>query len=511
MYADCAFFCVPLATRALSERQHMSVIDVQNLTFSYPSSFDNIFENASFRIDTNWNLGLVGRNGRGKTTLLQLLQDKYEYSGKICGAVPFSYFPCEVPDEHARTIEVLREICPLAQDWEFVRELHSLGLPEEVLEQPFDTLSGGERTQMLLLALFADDTCFPLIDEPTDHLDLRARQKVSHWLSQKSGFILVSHDRAFLDGCIDHVLCIGREDIEVMQANFSTWWEEKARIQASEEAADARLKKEVRRLDIAARRSANWSAKTEKSRIGTHPADRGYIGHKAAKMAKRSKTIAARRQSVLEEKSGLLKNTESADSLQIRPLAWHADVLLRLADVSVCYGEKRIGEPISLEIHRGERIALDGRNGCGKSSLLKLILGEHSEHDGTVSVNPQLTFSYVPQETSHLSGCLMNYARSRSVDESLFLAILRKLGFERVQFEKDMADYSEGQKKKVLLAASLCDSAHLYVWDEPLNYVDIYSRMQIEELLCKYEPTMLFVEHDQTFRDKVATRTIRLQ
>lgn len=488
----------------------MSIIDVQNLTFSYPSSFDNIFENASFRIDTDWKLGLIGRNGRGKTTFLQLLQNRHEYGGKIRSSVPFSYFPCDVPDENAPAIEVLRQICPLAQDWEFVRELHSLGLSEELLKQPFATLSGGERTQTLLLALFADEASFPLIDEPTNHLDLRARQKVANWLAQKSGFILVSHDRAFLDGCTDHMLCIGRTDIEVMQGNFSAWWEEQERTNASEAAADARLKKEVRRLDAAARQSANWSAKTEKSKIGTHLADRGFVGHKAAKMAKRSKTIAARRQNALEEKSGLLKNVESTDSLQIHPLAWHSDVLLRLTDVGICYGEKRIGEPISLEIHRGERIALDGRNGSGKSSLLKLIVGEHSEFDGMLSINPQLMFSYVPQETSHLSGSLAAYAHLRGIEESLFMAILRKLGLERVQFEKDMADYSEGQKKKVLLAASLCDSAHLYVWDEPLNYVDIYSRMQLEDLLCTYEPTMLLVEHDRAFREKVATRTVHL-
>ena len=93
---------------------------------------------------------------------------------------------------------------------------------------------------------------------------------------------------------------------------------------------------------------------------------------------------------------------------------------------------------------------------------------------------------------------------------SLFKTILRKLGFERVQFEKDMTDYSGGQKKKVLLAGSLCQQAHLYVWDEPLNYIDVWSRMQIEALLLEFRPTMLFVEHDGAFRRKIATKTVEL-
>ena len=104
-----------------------------------------------------------------------------------------------------------------------------------------------------------------------------------------------------------------------------------------------------------------------------------------------------------------------------------------------------------------------------------------------------------------------SYARQRDIDESLFRAILDKLGFSRVQFDKDMADYSAGQKKKVLIAASLCEKAHLHIWDEPMNYIDIYSRMQLEELILRSTPTLLFVEHDRAFCERVATQTVELQ
>ena len=118
--------------------------------------------------------------------------------------------------------------------------------------------------------------------------------------------------------------------------------------------------------------------------------------------------------------------------------------------------------------------------------------------------------SYVSQDTSYLKGTLSDFAAQYRIDESLFKAILRKMDFERVQFTKDIQDFSGGQKKKVLLAKSLCEQAHLYVWDEPLNFIDIYSRMQIEQLIQEFSPTMIFVEHDRAFREKIATGVMKL-
>lgn len=184
--------------------------------------------------------------------------------------------------------------------------------------------------------------------------------------------------------------------------------------------------------------------------------------------------------------------------------------MIELSGLSAYYGEKEALRDVSLTLTQGERVALCGKNGCGKSTLLKLVCGEQIEHTGRLSRASRLNISYVAQDTSFLSGGLIEYARRCGADETLFLTILRKLDFERAQFEKDMASYSAGQKKKVLLARSLSESAHLYVWDEPLNFIDVISRMQIEALLTAYRPTMLFVEHDRAFCDNVATRIIEL-
>ena len=163
----------------------MSMIRVENLTFSYPSSYDTIFDNVNFQIDTDWKLGFVGRNGRGKTTLLNLLLGKYEYSGKIISSVQFDYFPYPISDKKQMTEDILREVCPLAEEWELMRELSYLDVNADVLWRPFETLSNGEQTKVLLAALFLNEGHFLLIDEPTNHLDATAREKVSEYLKRR--------------------------------------------------------------------------------------------------------------------------------------------------------------------------------------------------------------------------------------------------------------------------------------------------------------------------------------
>lgn len=487
----------------------MSMIKVENLTFSYPTSYDLIFDNVSFQIDTDWKLGFVGRNGRGKTTFLNLLLGNYEYSGKIISNVQFDYFPYPVSDEKKQTEELLREVCPLAEEWELMKEFSYLDVEAEVLWRSFETLSKGEQTKALLAALFLNEGHFLLIDEPTNHLDTDARKKVAEYLKKKNGFILVSHDRRFLDECVDHILSINRTNIEVQAGNFSSWMENFERQQESEQVQKERLKKDIHRLQKSAKRSETWSNRVEASKIGA--ADKGYVGHKSAKMMKRSKTIEKRRQKAIEEKSQLLKNAETADILKMKPLMYHTNTLASFSEVEVRYEDRTICSPVTFNIQSGDRVFIEGKNGSGKSSLLKLLMGDLIEHNGRVTVGSGLVISYVPQDTSYLAGTLADFSEKNNLDESLFKAVLRKLDFDRIQFEKDMKEFSGGQKKKVLIAKSLCEQAHLYVWDEPLNFIDVYSRLQIEKLIEEFSPTMLFVEHDLAFRDAIATKIIKMQ
>ncbi|MDR6724822.1 lincosamide and streptogramin A transport system ATP-binding/permease protein [Paenibacillus amylolyticus] len=492
----------------------MSLINVTNLTFAYDGSYDNIFEHVSFQLDTDWKLGFTGRNGRGKTTFLQLLLGKYEYSGTISANVSFEYFPFQVKDKSMMTLDVVEDIYPDYLHWQLARELNLLKVSEDILYRPFDSLSQGEQTKVMLAALFLKDNQFLLIDEPTNHLDLHARKIVSEYLRNKSGFILVSHDRSFLDRCVDHILSINKTNIEIQKGNFSAWCENKRRQDQFELASNEKLMKDIKRLSDSAKRTGGWSHEVEKSKNGTRNSgskvDKGYIGHKAAKMMKRSKNIEQRQQSAVREKSKLLKNIESAERLQIHQLDFHKNELVELENVSISYGSNTVCTDVSFMIQKGDRIALYGKNGSGKSSLLKLICGEDIPHSGLYRKDPQLKISYVSQDTSDLSGNLSEYAFNQGIDESLFKSILRKLDFSRLQLEKDISSFSAGQKKKVLIAKSLSEQAHLHIWDEPLNFVDVISRMQIEDLLLEFAPTLLFVEHDSEFCANIATKIINL-
>lgn len=492
----------------------MSLIHVKNLTFAYEGSHDAVFENISLMLDTDWRLGLTGRNGRGKTTFLKLLMGEYPFSGTISADVGFEYFPYEVSEKQRLTLELITDMLPDVQEWEILRELNLLKTADDLLYRPFETLSNGEQTKVLLAALFLKHNRFLLIDEPTNHLDMDARAAVGSYLRQKSGFILVSHDRALLDGCVDHIMSVNKTNIDLQRGNFSSWWQNKARQDSFEQAENDKLKKDIKRLEQAAKQTASWSDQVEKTKYATKNSglrpDRGFIGHKAQKMMKRAKSLENRQQNAIKEKSALLKNIETADALKLQPLNYPGATLAVLEKVAVCYGNRVICQNISFSIARGDRIALCGPNGSGKSSLLKLILGEDIPHSGSLRRGGGLKISYVGQDASGLSGNLTDYARQQEIDESLFKAILRKLDFSRVQFEKDMRDFSAGQKKKVLLARSLCEQAHLYIWDEPFNFIDVYSRMQIETLLKTYTPTILFVEHDRAFCQEIATKTVTL-
>lgn len=488
----------------------MSLIQINNVTFGYDGSYEFVFEGISASLDTNWKLGFVGRNGRGKTTLLRLLMGEYAYTGSIASPVAFSYFPFIVHHEENLTIEVLEEIAIGFALWELQRELSLLEVEEEALYRPYNSLSHGERTKVQLAALFLRQDTMLLIDEPTNHLDREARGMLAKYLNAKRGFILVSHDRLFLDGCVDHVLSINKSGMQVVKGNFTTWQHGREMQDAYELAQNEKRAAEVKRLSDAARKMTGWSNSLEATKIGDHAGDRGYIGHKSAKMMKRAKAVETRRQSEIEEKSKLLKDIEYNSPLILRPKQHYAQRLLVAEGLSLWYGERPIFQDICFEVTQGQRIALCGRNGSGKSSILRAIMGEPLPYAGALRLSSGLILSYVPQDTSFLFGGLTEYAREAGIDESLFKTILRKLDFRRAQFEKDMADFSAGQRKKVLIARSLCEEAHLYLWDEPLNYVDVLSRMQIEALIVQYQPTMLLVEHDGAFIDAVATSRVEL-
>ena len=248
----------------------------------------------------------------------------------------------------------------------------------------------------------------------------------------------------------------------------------------------------------------------EKSKIGGHAGDRGYIGHKSAKMMKRAKSIERRKKESMDEKKKLLKNIEDYDDLKIVPADYHKDTLISVEDLGMSYGARKVLNNISFTVNKGDRLALRGRNGSGKSTILKILMGENIDYRGKVNIGNNLIISYVPQDTSFLKGSFSDFILNEGIYETIFRTLLSKLDVNEEDFAKNLEDLSQGQKKKVLIARSLSKSAHIYIWDEPLNYIDVYSRIQIEDLIKEYAPTMIFVEHDYAFNKNVATKVVKL-
>lgn len=449
----------------------MSVINVENLTFSYDGSADNIFENVSFRIDTDWKLGFTGRNGRGKTTFMKLLTGEYEYRGRITASVDFEYFPFAVPDENMPIIFLAEDICPAAENWQLVKELSLLQVSDDVLYRPFSTLSGGEKTKVMLAMLFLRENCFLLIDEPTNHLDMNGREIVSGYLKRKKGFILISHDRAVLDECVDHILSINKTNIEIERGNYSSWEKNKLARDNYEAVQNEKLKKEIKGLEAASRRAAEHSDRIERTKIGFDPSKteksmsrRASIAAKSQKLMNRSKAMETRIENSIEKKSALLKNIEWTAPLKLPVLKFHSSRLLSVRNLSIAYDGKPICSEVGFDVNEGDIIALSGKNGCGKTSIIRLICGEDIPHTGEIMMNSQLKISRIAQDFSGLSGSLSDFAAFHGHDESLFRAILHKLDFSKQQFEKNISDFSDGQKKKRYDSGKplhACSSLHL--------------------------------------------------
>ena len=194
----------------------MSLIQICDLKFCYENSYDMVFDGVSFSFDTNYKTALIGRNARGKTTFLKLLMNVYEYQGETIKNVECVYFPYQVTNPQDWTINICEEILS-DFEWKLEKELNTLEVSLDVLYCPFKTLSQGEQTKVLLAILFLKEYTYLLIDEHANHLDQHSREKIAEYLNKQKGFLLVSHDRHFIDMCCNHVIVFNPKSIDVVK------------------------------------------------------------------------------------------------------------------------------------------------------------------------------------------------------------------------------------------------------------------------------------------------------
>lgn len=239
--------------------------------------------------------------------------------------------------------------------------------------------------------------------------------------------------------------------------------------------------------------------------------NKGAIGADAARTMKRSKAIVKRMTDQVSEKEKLLKDIEYIDPLTMNFQPSYHKSLLQVENLQLSY-EKPLFAPITFDLEKGQRIALRGANGSGKSSIINYLLGQfNGEATGKILRPQNVAISYVRQNYEDNRGTLTEFAEEHHLSYQELLNNLRKLGVERTVFQNRIEQMSMGQRKRVELAKSLATPAELFIWDEPLNYLDVFNQEQLEQIIQEIQPTMLIVEHDETFLQNVATQIVTLQ
>ena len=333
------------------------------------------------------------------------------------------------------------------------------------------------------------------------HLDANGRQRVAEYLRSKPGFLLVSHDRAFLDTCCDHVVALNRDTVEVERASFSDWRQRfRARLER-QRATNVALKQDIARLGQVAADRRVWALKRESEKGASR---------RARRQMKRALVAQRRVERAADDRRRTLVDVEKKRQLKLPDSPRVAGSLVVANDLSAWRGDKRVFAKQSFTIEPGDRVAVVGPNGSGKTSLLDMIYGASFRHTGTLSRPGYVRVARTFQHPQWTSGLLRDRLRDAGLDESRFRQIMATLGVRGRVLDGRIEDFSHGQQKKADLARTFLIEADLLLWDEPLNFIDIDAREQIEDVLLRDQPTVVFVEHDRAFVERVATQVIRL-
>lgn len=511
----------------------MSQIILKNISYSYKNYYEPIFENVNFNIDTEWKLGLIGRNGRGKTTLLKLINGDFTPDkGKIIKNVITEIFPYENCSSYTNTLDVIKEnIGGLRSKEEHLdepeviqqyldadgfqiesrikKELHLMQLPETLLNQDFDSLSGGEKTKIILIVLFLRQNSFILLDEPTNHLDIEGKQTVSKYLKKKKGFIVVSHDREFLDKVINHVISINKSDITIEMGNYSSWKNNKDLKEQYEFRTRGKLEREIKQLEKRADGVRGWAGFAEKQKYEFKTNSRANGAKSYMRQAKNSEIHILNN---IDEKKSLLLNFEKEKTLEISQDTYDEEWLLNAKNLSFGYSDRKIISEFNIIIYPGDIVWIRGKNGAGKSTLLHLLSQEIPNDFVEYTENLVITKSY--QEPLWNSGFVRDlFMEQTDIDADIFnnfVKICKDFDLPDNFLERPLETYSSGEKKKIDIAKALAVKNQIIFLDEPLNYMDVYFREQLEKAILQYRPTMIFVDHDEFFGKNISNVVVEL-
>ena len=504
-------------------------------------SFDlekNILDGLSFQVDTGEHIGILGSNGAGKTTLFKLLTGELEpsegeiaiASGRRMGLI--SQIPVyppqytvedvlrsaflrlkEIENEMARLSDALaggedmalRRYGELQSRFELLggydtdvrlnKVCNGLSITEEQRSQLFASLSGGEKTRVNLGRLILEDTDILLLDEPTNHLDLHATEWLEDYVNHFKGTVLtISHDRYFLDRTVSRIIALRDGRAEFYSGNYSFYAVEKERRYLEQLKRYEKEQAKIEQLERSAEQLRLWAFKG---------LDKTY--RRAISMEKRIERMRTTEKPTAERKL----------TQQFAERSFEGDEVLVLRNLSMAYGDKELFRDIELKVIGGERIALIGDNGTGKTTLLKLIMGEELPETGRIKTGPAIRTAYLPQivEFSHPERSLVDTMIYEKKDMSAQSARnrLATYGFCGEDVFKSVSVLSGGEKSRLKLCMLMDEEINFLILDEPTNHLDIASREWIEEAVEAYDGALLFVSHDRYFINRFATRIWELE
>ena len=481
-----------------------------------------VLKSASLDLEEGERVGLVGKNGAGKTTLANLIYGGLKPDG---GEIIWhrkdariGYLRQSVFYTSGILHGLYLEQDASSQLQDFLRTAGELGMGKVYRweDERFAHLSGGEKTKLALAHIWSARPDLLILDEPTNHLDLQGVEWLIGELAGYSGTLLViSHDRYFLDRTVSRILEVENGIVSEYRGNYSFYRNEKRKRYEDQLHAFEAQEKYREKLDEEIRQLKNWSGKAHRDstkkgvKSGNKMGSKEFYRVKAKKMDKKVKSTVKRLEKL--KTNGIQRPEEEFRvAFAFDEAEKHGRRVIEASNIRKSFGDRVLFHESSFPLLRGERMGLFGPNGCGKTTLVKAIIGQESV-DGTLYVSPSVAIGYMSQDVLDLDNQrtafdLFDIPNRR--EQGRIRTMLANLGFGEGLLTKPLQSLSLGERTKLKLANLILRDYDLLILDEPTNHLDLHAREQLEDALDRYEGTILLITHDRYMLDRICDKLL---